>query len=153
MSLACNLKRKTPMRDHVIAFMDSIYTLSFEWKSRMVFAIVQSVPPREDSTNQSCKSYKGVSFNSVLLRVLGLNNLLLRAATTTQQEKCSIYCRHWGNVSLLLWFRGTKLSSDTRWYWITTEVKHFQHFPDKSFLSCSHIVTVFGTWFHWRLWT
>lgn len=30
MSLACNFKRKTQMRDHVIAFMDSIYTLSFE---------------------------------------------------------------------------------------------------------------------------
>lgn len=30
MSLACNFKRKTQMRDHAIAFMDSIYTLSFE---------------------------------------------------------------------------------------------------------------------------
>lgn len=83
----------------------------------MVFAIVQSLPAEEDSTNQSCKSYKGGSFNSVLLGELGLNNLLLRVLLLLS-KKTVAFTAHWGNVLLLLWFHGTKLSSDTRWYWI-----------------------------------
>lgn len=58
MSLACNFKGKTQMRGHVIAFMGSIYTLSFVEKVGWYLPLFNVYHPRKTVQTRVVKATK-----------------------------------------------------------------------------------------------